>query len=266
MKKTILFFCAFAAVAFAQETKRPNLPSDTLTATSSMSGTRVSNWTDDFESYAVGSPFTPNNGWTSNYYSNTEIIASGITGQSVRHNSDGFSYGGMELISPLFDADFQMLNFDVSIDAATGIYQIATVDSASNYYNTRLQFELDGSITALQTSDCYYGTFALTSGTWVPGTVYTFGIAVTDDGVLNIYQDGVLIFSGDDISAFCGSGSQTGMDYFQVYASNTANNTMTLDNISLSSSLAAIPTMGEWGLVLLIAALGVIAVIRMRKA
>jgi hypothetical protein len=138
--------------------------------------------------------------------------------------------------TPSFGLQTGAIHADLIITDAASLFQILTVNSAVGFFNTRINFEADGSIRALQVraTPCSTGVFAATSATWTPGEKMRIGVDVEEGGVLRVYKDAVQIFEGYDIAQHCDpSNPAVGMNQLRVYNSNASvTTTLIIDNIS----------------------------------
>lgn len=209
-----------------------------------VNGTEGANIIQDFETFNLGSGIQ--NGWTGFFGAGPppvgfNIVNSGIPGfgaRSARHISDGSNFAGFEMVSPIAAVAPGVLAGDVIISNGASLYQFIAVNTVAGFFNTRLNFEANGTITALQISGpppCTSGVFAPTTGTWTPNVKMRIAIEVPGNGTLLVYKDGVQIFSGHDIAGFC-SGNNTGINQYRTFAANATGTAQTshytIDNIN----------------------------------
>jgi hypothetical protein len=157
---------------------------------------------EDFETFPTGG--IPINGWTSNFDPNFEITSTTtIQGtRSWRHTSDASDFADTGF-SPLFTPYFGSLSATVRIDGnGLSTYQIIPLgDSPSgggSFFNTRIQFAPGLPIQALQAVGGV-GVFSNTTGTWAPGETMKITTETTAAGVLRVYKNDSLIFTGTEI-------------------------------------------------------------------
>jgi len=213
--------------------------------------------TENFETFTLGAGCTQN-GWTGFCdpgpppagFLIVDDPAATFGTRSARHVSDGSNVTGFEMVGPLqTNAQFGLLAVDVYISNTASLYQLITGANTSGTtvtFNTRINFEANGTITALQTSDCATGAFSATTGTWAPNTILRLGIEVTaggGPGSLKLYKDGTLIFTGRDIVGQCAPASpQQGIQQIRNWAANATGtgqtSFQTIDNISESNGNA----------------------------
>lgn len=151
---------------------------------------------EDFEGFALGS--ATQLGWGTN---TGTIIDSGIAGFGSRTASVNFDPAGAGfVVSPDFGAPtFGLIAADVvatADDGSTYAFETDHVDSGT--INTRVLFNPGGSIDVVQVSGGA-GVIVATTGSWSAGVATQIGIEVLAGNMLNVYQDGALIFSGHDI-------------------------------------------------------------------
>jgi len=243
--------CTTAFVQTSAADTRQSAPIDSVKAPGAILGSggiAGVSYQEDFESGYVLGPGCDQNGWTGYcgpepdgfYIVNDSDPAFGNF--SARHSMDGSTITGYEVVSPTFTLETGLIEADIRIADTTGLYQFITMNSSTNFFNTRINFESNGTITALQAADCVTGTFAATTGTWTPGVRTRIGVEVTPAGVLHIYQDGALIFTGHDISAHCSPGQPVGIGQVRIWADNaSATNSLTLDNINVGGNECLLP-------------------------
>ncbi len=209
---------------------------------------------ENFEAESVQSPFTPSvSGWSSAWDGNTAIVSPGLGGSSLaaQHAADGSDYPGMEFNSPVFAETFGILSARVQIDTTDSLYQF--VSGGVEYYNTRVNFELDGSITVAQVNaaqDAF--EFLPSTGSWTPGVEFEFAIQVDPNGALTVYQDGAPIFVGEDTSFALGLGVE-GITQYLTFAGNTdgGSGTYTFDDVAMTPEPATLALLAFGGAVLL---------------
>jgi cysteine-rich repeat protein len=141
--------------------------------------------------------------------------------------------------SPIFTSQTGQIHADIVISDNASLFQWNTVNSTAGFFNTRLSFEANGTIRALQVDPaCTVGTFADTTGTWSLNAKMRIGIEVLPGNVMRVYKDGVGIFTGHDIAQVCMPATPAGITRVQNFNSNTGATTlMTVDNISQDAVL-----------------------------
>ncbi len=204
--------------------------------------------TQDFESGFSYVAACSQNGWTCGGAPGVfSIVNSGIAGfgtHSIRDAATEIFPALQQIQSPLLPAaQTGVVAADIVISDTSSLWQFTTVNTlaGSGFFNTRINFELNGAITALQVTNsppCVSGIFLPTNGTWAPGVKMRIGIEIQPGNVLRVYKDGVLIFTGEDIAQHCAPGDpDIGATQIRDFNSNVGNSsTLTIDNIS--SSLA----------------------------
>ncbi|MCI0362911.1 MAG: hypothetical protein L0Y44_00275 [Phycisphaerales bacterium] len=197
---------------------------------------------EDFESGFIYSSGCNQQGWLCGPLpSNWSIVNSGIVGFgafSARDtpNGSGVPISG-EMQTPVFALTNDPIEADVVISNTASVFQLYSVNTLSGptgFVNTRVQFEANGTITALQTNPtCTATTFNVTSGTWTPNIKMRIGFEVDVDGSVKVYKDGAMIFSGLDIAQICGAGDpDEGITQLRNYNSNVGTTTQfVLDNV-----------------------------------
>lgn len=151
--------------------------------------------------------------------------------------------------SPNFVMQTGLLSVDVVINDNTSVWHLMTVsydpNNTNNFFNTRIVFQNNGWITVLQIDEvvppqCAAGTdesLHLSTAAWTPGVKMRIGIEVLPgrgEGSLRVYKDGVVIFTGHDISQRCAPANPIGMSRVQNFNFNFGNtSTMVADNISI---------------------------------
>jgi hypothetical protein len=204
---------------------------------------------EDFEAGFVVGNIQNQNGWKGPLGQAIITATNPVGGAlSARHvsNGTGSPANTQALNSPVFPGGTQFGTFaaDVRITAATTEYHFITRDTAvappSNYFNTRVKFAIDGDIEVAQADPDELVFVYIDSGAnWVVGAVHRVCIEVVDaSGVLNVYLDGELIFTGLDTQKIINNVSHGIGDYL-TYSNNAgpgnANGsgaTYTLDNLS----------------------------------
>lgn len=159
---------------------------------------------------------------------------------SLMDQANGSGQGVQEYRSPVFALETGGIYTDLIISDATSLFQFITVNATTGFFNTRVSFEANGTIRALQISGappCTTGIFAITTGTWTPGVKMRIGVevlAAPGGGILRVYKDGVHIFQGHDISQFCAAGNPAiGMSQIRNFNSNVGTTaSFVIDNIS----------------------------------
>ena len=220
---------------------------------------------EDFDDFQVG--LFPQNGWDSNFDPNFTFTDSpSINGVSWQHTSDGSGFadaGFSPTVAPMYD----LLEWDVQLNAPNSVYGFSSVDSTAGFINTRLLFETDNTIDVLQvdtSSGTPVGAFVEDVGTFTDGVTTRMGIEVLMDGTLNVFQDGALIFTGDDIAAAIAATdpaiTTAGIDSFQFTGFNDVGGTG--DFVLLDNFVTAVPEPATAGL---LAAAG-LGLLRRRRA
>jgi hypothetical protein len=255
MTKVIISAAALAIVAGAASADRlPSQSVNSLEAVSiSQSTLRGPGYTENFEAFSLGGG--EQFGWTSAFPPNFTIENSGVPGfgaRTAQHFSDVSDVAGFEIISPNFVAQGNIAA-DIQINdvgpAGTSLYQFVTVDTVAGFFNTRINFNSNGTIEALQAVGGV-GVFAATTGSWTAGQQFRIGVEVLGDGTLNVYQNNSVIFTGVDI-AFALTGANNGIDNVRIFAANTSlegNDTLWLDNIGAIPAPGAAAVFGLAGL------------------
>lgn len=268
-----------AGAAFAQE--RVAEPMDSLgwDGTSVFIDTEGVSYAEDFEAgFIVGNQVAGQNGWVSDFAPNTQVVQPGIENISARHIQDGTLISGFEMNSPTFTGEFGILATDLLLTGTGGLYQLIP-DAPSGFFITRVNFETTGAINVGQGDPgCTMFVFQPTTGSWTPGVVTRIAFEVPGDGTLNVYQDGSLIFSGQDLNDQCFAGPEP-INQLLTFADNAGTgafdgtgDTLTLDNISSELGgtgpqipVVTIPTLDWRGLALLLMALAAVAVWMIRR-
>ncbi len=193
-------------------------------------------YSENFETFPLGTGIV--NGWTApSFIGNSFVVdhpKASFATRSMQHVSDDSGVAGFEMAGPQFAIETGVLNADVIISNNTSLYQMITVNNTSGFFNTRLNFETNGTIRALQAVGGV-GVFSNTTGAWTPGVTTRIGIEVPGDGSLTVWQDGAVIFTGVDIPFALGNPS-LGISQFTTFAANAAAAampTMTVDNINM---------------------------------
>ncbi len=208
-----------------------------VSSATATSGTRASLF-EDFESFSVGA-LVGQNGW-GGYGANVAVSDAGpIAGaKSARHTSDGSEYSGLELSGPAFTPSYGILAADICLSGMGVTYQFASLGdvamtSTGTYFNTRVQFNPDGTIAALQAVGGN-AVFAPTNGYWTPGVPFQIAIETAADGALTVYQNAAPIFTGTEIGfAMQGVAGQSKQYYgWTDNAPGCAGVSMTIDNFT----------------------------------
>jgi hypothetical protein len=244
MKNMLVSSAALAMIAGAASANQ--LPSTSVNslraeATTNLTSPRGPGYTENFESFTLGNPNQA--GWTGTL--NVAIVDSGVPGFGARTaatTSSGSGLGAFEFRSPTVGVQ-SSLAADVLINDAgalgTTLFQLLTVDSVGGFFNTRINFNSDGSIEALQAVGGV-GVFAATTGSWAVGQTTRVGVEVLGDGTLNVYQDNSVIFTGVDIN-FAIGGASNGVDSIGNFSLNDAG---TGADVMLMDNIGAIPAPG----------------------
>ncbi len=193
---------------------------------------------ENFEGFNVGA-LVGQNGW-GGYSANVAVSDAAPIGgaKSARHTADGSEYSGFELSGPAFTPSYGILAADVRISGGGVTYQFAALGdvamtSTGTYFNTRVQFNPDGTITALQAVGGS-AVFAPTSGSWTPGVPFQIAIETAADGSVRVYQNAVNIFTGTEIGfAMKGMAGHSKQYYgWTDNAPDFAGVSMTIDNFT----------------------------------
>jgi hypothetical protein len=197
---------------------------------------RGANLVENFETFPTGSlTATGINGWTSTFSASHAIVdtttISGI--RSWRQTSDGSAFSDTAS-SPTVTQDFGIIASDVRINTVglPNVHQWNPVAS-TNTFNTRISFDANGAIRALQVV-AGVGAFAPTTGTWASGETFQIAVETTPAGVLRVYKNGGLIFTGQEIN-FALNGVAQGTNRWNGFQSNNTGSTggtMTMDNFT----------------------------------
>lgn len=249
MMKSCLFVACIAGLSTTALAQRLAEPLSSLAAPVYAGVGIDANLVENFESFATGN--LPINGWASNFDPNFFIVDTAtISGaRSWRHVADdsGFADTGF---SPAFTEAHGIVAADVHITGAS-LYQFNTASTSGGSYNTRLNFNPDGTIEALQVVGGV-GTFFPTTGTFTAGQTFQIAIETLPGGALNVYKDGVNIFAGTEIN-FAISGVGNGIGQALQFAANDVGGggTMTLDNFTntIVPAPASLALLGLGGLV-----------------
>ena len=216
---------------------------------------------ENFETFTVG-PLVPQGGWSSDFEANATVVDPGLNGstRAALHTSDGSSFAGFEMRSPVFGPEFGYIEVRQSLSGTTSLYQIVTVDPNTMTFNTRINFETDGTITVGQLNDAGDALeFLPSSGSWSVDTETVIGIQVTDAGELFVYQDGTEIFAGTEVN-FDISGTPGQIGELYSFSDNVGGDTdtQTWDDILFQAEptggpgeFTSVPTLGTWGLIAL---------------
>lgn len=226
---------------------------------------------DDFEAYTVGS-LVPQGGWSTSFSANANVIEGGnaIDGKSGQHTADASNVSDT-IDSPTFAVDFGLQNASLYRVGNGALYQVITIDSNTGTFNTRVNLETDGRITVGQVNAAQTAFEFIDSGaTWAPDTVFSIAIETTDAGVLNVYKDGSVIFTGQE-TGFVINGAAGGIGQWRVFAGNETgapDDELIFDNLNNVAGGGRdfnIPTASEYGLgalALLILAAGALVIRR----
>ncbi len=232
-------------------------------------------YSEDFETFSVG-PLVPQGGWASQFAANATVVDPGLSGstRAALHTSDGSAFAGFEMQSPSFGPEFGYIEMNQVLSGTTSLYQMVPLDENTGVFNTRINFEVDGSITVGQLDMSGSSLiFEPSTGSWTPGTESTFGVEVTDAGELFVYQDGTEIFAGTEVN-FALSGTPSPITALWSWSDNAggATDTQTWDDIDFSADAPLglpesqpVPVNNPWALgllVLVLAGLGFVAVRR----
>lgn len=213
---------------------------------------------ENFETFTPG--VFPQNGWTSNFDPNfTFTTGPTINGVSWRHTSDASGVADFGFAPTIAPPQFGLFEYDFQLNSNGTVYGNSPVNSVDGLINTRLLYNADGTIDALQAVGGA-GVFSDTTGTWTSGVTMRMGVEVLADGTLNVYQNGALIFSGTDIP-FALNGASTGIDTFQFESFNDAAGSSN-DFALMDNFVTAVPEPGSMALL----GLGGLALLRRRRA
>jgi hypothetical protein len=256
--------------ATANSLKPPSMSTSVTTSESKGGG----NYSEDFETFTVG-PLVPQGGWTSDFEQNANVISPGLDGstRAAQHTTDGTGIFGLELISPEFTSMFGYLELTQVIEGNGSRYQFNTLDTNTGNFNTRVNFETDGSITAGQLNMAGDAIEPIpTSGSWTSGVPTRIGIEVTESGELFVYQDGTQIFAGTEVNFdFLGTPGQigqvlNGVDNIGSTDSQTWDDINLFDEPprALPESLP-VPIDSTWTLILMMLVLSAVGAIAVRR-
>jgi hypothetical protein len=271
----VAFATAFAFAPSASAQQRAAAPIDSISAPLAGSAPEGGgNYAEDFESFTVG-PLAPQDGWTSDWEPNANVVDPGLAGSSraAFHTMDGSNISGFEMISPVFPATFGYIEVTQVLEGSTSLYQIITQDPTTEIFNTRINFETDGSINAGVLNMTGDGLdFLPTTGSWTPGEETRIGIQVTDAGELFVFQDGEQIFAGTEVN-FALSGTPGEIGAIRNWAENFSSiDTQTWDNIRVLDEpprvlpeAQAVPVNASWTLALLILCFAVVGIGTLRR-
>lgn len=156
---------------------------------------------------------------------------------SLQDRAAGHSAGIQEFRSPIFALETGGIYADIIISDATSLFQFITVNATTGFFNTRVNFELDGSISVSQVAvppPCTSGGYVASTGLWTPGMKMRVGVEVLAGSVLRVYKDGVQIFQGHDISQHCNpQNPNVGISQIRNFNANVGTTaTFVIDNIS----------------------------------
>lgn len=249
MMKSCLIVACVAGLTTSALAQRAVEPMNALAAPVALTGGLDANLIENFETFTVGG--FPSGGWTSNFDPNFSITDTNTIGgvRSWLHTSDdsGFADTGF---SPTFSEAHGIVAADIRITGAS-VYQFNTASTSGGSYNTRINFNTNGTIDALQVVGGV-GQFFPTTGTFTPGTTFQIAIETLPGGALNVYKDGVNIFTGTEIN-FALSGVGNGIGQALQFAGNTAGGggTMMIDNVTntIVPAPASLALLGLGGLV-----------------
>ena len=199
----------------------------------------------NFETFTLGAGCNQN-GWTGFCAAGVGFLIEDVSGthptfgiRTAKHQSDGSAVTGFEIVSPInATMETGIVAADIKISDSASLYQFVPVNTVAAFFNTRVNFNVNGTIEALQISGvppCTTGVFAPTSATWTANTVMRIAVQVPGDGTLKIYKNGTQIFNGHDIAAFCAAaGTAQGINQVRIFAANAAGaaTNLLLDNIN----------------------------------
>lgn len=197
---------------------------------------------ENFESFELGDAHNQS-GWTTNQesdHNDSFIVNSGIPQlgeRSLFHMIPSQLPIFFEIRSPEFSTPPDVgLFFDVLIENSEHEYNFKPWDLGENTQNTILNFDTDGSMRAFQINDIFGGAYFETSGHWQPNRLTRIGFVVTEAGEIKIYQDGALIFTGEDnADAPFGNGNPSGIGQLRIekgLSFNAGSSSLLIDNIS----------------------------------
>ncbi len=183
---------------------------------------------EDFEGFALGG--AGQFGWLTN---TGTIVNSGVGGFGSRTASANVAAGAVGFVaSPDFGASsFGLIAADLvaTVDDGT-TYGFETDHIDSGTINTRVLFQPGGGIDVVQIV-AGAGAVISTSGSWAAGVSTQIGIEVLAGNMLNVYQDGSLIFSGHDIVQELAVGAG-GLDRIVGGNFGGGNGSLLIDNIT----------------------------------
>ena len=202
---------------------------------------------ENFDSFELGN-INGQFGWTTNQESNHNdsfIIDAGIPefgDRSLFHEVPDQLPIFFEIRSPAFSTDAGVgLFFDVWIENDQHAFSFKPWDLGKGIQNTVLSLATDGRITALQFTNSGFFTSVnhLTTGHWEPNQITRLGFIVTEDGDLQIFQDGEEIFFGHDMASMYpfGNGTPSGISQLRIekgLSGVSETSSVIIDNISNS--------------------------------
>ena len=218
-----------AGAAFAQDILADPMGLDG-TAALSPADKRAGPYSEDFELFDIGS-LNGQGGWYGQF--DALVTGDGINGRSLHHAPLSSPVGTyLAMRSPAFDATYERLDFDLVIEPATTTYYVEVVNVDTGLVNTRLQFALDGSISAFQILSQGVG-YKPTTGSWTPGERLSLSIQSLPEGDLMIFQDGERVFWGKDVVASI-TNSTSGIQQFSIIADAVGGTgEILVDNINI---------------------------------
>lgn len=163
---------------------------------------------EDFETYSLGE-LNGQSGWTS-WISSVESYGDEprFDDRTVMIGTDPEQTIFGQVYSPTIPHMFGVVAIDLLIigdeDYAGVSFEVSDADSLIP--NTRLFFHPDGAISAAQSDGPHSVIPASTGGHWTSGVVMQMGVEVLPSGMLNVYQDGQLVFTGHDVNHELGTG------------------------------------------------------------
>ncbi|TVQ33606.1 MAG: hypothetical protein EA376_01755 [Phycisphaeraceae bacterium] len=155
-------------------------------------------YSENFEDFSLG-PISGQSGWTGSGIIE-ETSFTGFGERTAVREFFGPAPNTLGMRSPLFPDVIGSLSLDVVIEGAGARHAITPIDFSFPLVNTRLVFEPNGEIVALQLDpESGSGVFEPTTGSWKSGEVNRFTFEIGHQGSLTIRQNGPVIFEGTDV-------------------------------------------------------------------